>query len=104
HLVEGHVADEAAPAIGGRHALDANVDDGGAGLDPVPAYHLGPTDRRHHEVGAANNARQVTRARMGNRHGAILIEEELRNRLADDVGAADHNGLQAREVAAYGLG
>src|SRR6516162_9787718 len=47
HLVEGHVADEAASAIGGRHALDANVDDGGAGLDPVPAHHFGPTDRCH---------------------------------------------------------
>src|SRR5262245_17154162 len=41
HLVEGHVADEAAPAFGGQHALDANVEDGGAGLDPVPAHHLG---------------------------------------------------------------
>ena len=47
---------------------------------------------------------QIARARVGDRHRAVLGQQQLRHRLADDVGAADHHRLEPREVAAHGLG
>ena len=55
-FVEGDVADEAALAVVGRHAVDADVDDRRAGLDPVAADHLGPADGGDDDVGAADDA------------------------------------------------
>ena len=37
--------------------------------------------------------------RMRDRHGRVLGEQELRQRLADDVGAADHDRLDARRAS-----
>ena len=80
-------------------AVDADIDHRGAGLDPVAAHHLGLADRGDQDVGAARHRRQVARARMGDRHGAMLGEQQRRHRLADDVGAADHHRLGAGERA-----
>ena len=47
--------DVAAQAVVG--AVDADVDDGRAGLDPVAADHLRAPDRRHQHVGPRGRAR-----------------------------------------------
>ena len=49
---------------GKGEAVDADVDHGGAGLDPVAAHHLGPADGREHEVGAAADGGKIARLRM----------------------------------------
>ena len=40
-------------------AVDADVDHGRAGLDPVALDHFRPADRRDDDVGALDHARQV---------------------------------------------
>ena len=70
-----------------------------AGLDPVAADHLGPADGGDDDVRAARDRRQVVRARMRDGHGAVRLQQQLRHRLADDVGAPDHDRLAAGKAA-----
>ena len=41
---------------------------------------------------------------MGDGHRGVLREQQLRHRLADNVGAADHHRLQPRQRGVHGLG
>ena len=87
-----------------RHPVDADVDHGGAGLDPIAPHHLRSSDRREQHVGAAADRRQIARLGMRHRHRRVLRQQELRQRLADDVGAADHHRLEPGERRLHGLG
>ena len=78
-----------------RLAVDADVDHGRAGLQPVAPDHLRPADRGDDDVGAADDVGQVAGAAVGDGDGAILAEQQLRHRLADDVRAADDHRLEA---------
>ena len=80
-------------------AVDADVDDGRARLDPVAPDHLRPADGGDDDVGPPHDRGQVAGARMGDGHGAALAEQQLRHRLADDVGAADHHRVEPGELA-----
>ena len=59
---------------------------------------------RKQNIGAAAHGRQIARAGMRDRHRRVLRQEELRQRLADDVGAADHDRLEPVERGPHGLG
>ena len=74
------------------------------GLIQLPLHHLRPADRGDHEVGAADHGGQVARARVGDRDRAVLGEQQLRHRLADDVGAADDDRLEPRQLGPHRLG
>jgi hypothetical protein len=69
------------------------------GFSQSPLISSGDADGGDEDVGAADHFGQVAGAAVGHGHRAILPEEELRHRLADDVGAADHHRLEARKVA-----
>ena len=62
-LGEGDVADQAGLAVGGRHAVDADVDHRRARLDPVAAHHFRLADGGIDEVGAARRAAGRSRVR-----------------------------------------
>ena len=49
------------------------------------------------KIGAPAHRRQIARLGMGDGDGGVLGEQQLRHRLADDVGAADHHRLHAGE-------
>ena len=79
--------------------VHADVDHGRAGLQPVALDHLGPADRGDDDIAAADDVGEVAGAAVGDRHRAILAQQELRHRLADDVRAADHHRLEPGKVA-----
>jgi hypothetical protein len=58
----------------------------------------GPADRDDQDVGAARDRGQVARARVTIVTVALRMQREQRNRLADDVGAADDHDLLALEA------
>ena len=89
---EGDVADQA-----GVGAVDADVDHRGALLDPVALDELGPPDRGDEHVGAAADRREVARARVAGGDGGVGGQQQRRDRLADEVRAADDDGLGALE-------
>ena len=93
----GDVADDAVLAARAGDAVDADIDHGRARLDPVAADHLGPPDRREQQVGAAADGGQVARPGMRHRDGRVLVQQQLNQRLADDVGAPDHHGFHPFE-------
>ena len=99
----GDIADEARLALallGRRDAVDADVDDGGAGLDPVALDHFGAADGGDQNVGGAGERRQVLGAAMGDGDGAVGGKQQVGHRLADDVGAADDDGVEAGQILA----
>ncbi len=71
--------------------VDADVDHRGARLDPVAAHHLRPADSGHDDVAEPGDRRQVLGARMGDGDGAIGAQQQLGDRLAHQVGSADHD-------------
>ncbi len=98
------IADDARFAALAGHPVDADIDHRRARLDPVAAHHLRSADRGDQHIRAAANRRQIARLGMGDGHRGILGEQQLRHRLADDVGAADHHRLHAGERSVHGLG
>ncbi len=99
----GDVADESGLAFaffGRGDAIDADIDDGSARLDPVALDHFGPADGGHQNVGGAGERRQVPGAAVRDGDGAVGGEQKIGHRLADDVGAADDNRVEAGQVLA----
>ena len=82
------------PALG---AVDADVDHVGALLDPVALHELGPPDGGDEDVGAAADRGEVARARVAGGDGRVGGQQQRGDRLADEVRAADHDGLGALE-------
>ena len=91
--VEVDVADEA--VVG---AVDADVDHDRARLDPVALDHPVAADGGDQHVGAAADLGEVARARVADRDGRVGAEQQRGHRLADEVRAADDDGLGALEL------
>ena len=51
-LGEGDIADQTGFAVGIRQPVDADIDHGGARLDPVAAHHFRPADGGINQIGA----------------------------------------------------
>ena len=56
-------------AAGVGNAIDADVNDISARLDPIAAHHLGPAHGGNQDIGGAADAGQVARARVANGQG-----------------------------------
>ena len=87
-------------AVGGRDAVDADIDHRRARLDPVAAHELGLPTATTRMSACAAERRQVAGARMGDGHRAIGAQQQLRHRAADQGRAADHDGVLAGQRAA----
>ena len=96
--VEVDIADDA-----GLGAADAHVDDGRPGLHDVGGDDAGDAHGRHHDVGLADDARQVGRAGVGDRDGGVgaLAGQEQRHGKPDEVGAAEHDGSAPRKGTSW---
>src|SRR6185437_15784142 len=81
--------------------VDADVNDGGTG-----PYHVGrdkawPADGSNKDIGLARDRAKIACFGMINRNGSVFMEQQHRDRLADDVAAADnHSVLPADRQAA----
>jgi len=75
--------------------VHANVDHAGAGFDHVAGHEFRPADGGNEHVGAARDRREIAALRMADGDARILLQEEQRERLADDIGAADDERLRA---------
>src|SRR6266481_5940017 len=93
------VADEL--AVGG--AIDADVDHHRTVANPVAAHELRASNRGDDDVRAAHDGGEIAGARVANRHGRVLLEQHERDRLADEVAAADDDGIGTAQLET-GLG
>ena len=82
------------PVVGAVHA---DVDHRGARLDPVGADQPRHADGGDQHVGARADRRQVARARVADRDRRVALQQQVRDRLADEVRAADDDRLGALE-------
>ena len=87
-----------AASVASIDAVDADVDDGGAGRMIIGGEHGGAADRRHQDVGLAADSRQVWRFRMADGDGGVFVQQQQRHGLADDIAAADHHGASRRAI------
>jgi len=88
-----------------RDAVDADVDDGRARLDPVALDELGGiAERGEQQILVAANLRQVARLRMCDRHRRALADQQLGEWPADHIGAPHYYCIEAGERGPYGLG
>ena len=94
-LVEVDVAVEA--VVG---AVDADVDDGRARLDPVALDHPVAADGGDEDVGAPADLGQVAGARVADRDRRVGAEQQLGHRLAEEVRAPDDDRLGALQLRA----
>ena len=79
-------------------AVDADVDHGRAGLDPVAANKFRTADGDAQKFGAPAQLGQISRVRMRDGDGRVLVEQHLRQRIADDMRAADHQRVEAEQA------
>ena len=84
--------------IAERHAVDSDIDDRRARLDPVAAHHFGSTDGRQQDVALTAEGGQVSGLRVGHGHRAVGGQKELRRGAAHQRRAADHHRVQARQA------
>ena len=70
------------------------------GFTQSPLHHFRPADGGDQDVGGARQRRQVLGAAVGDGDGAVGGEQQIGHRLADDVGAADDDRVEAGQVLA----
>ena len=86
-----------------RQGVRADVDDRRAGLDEVGGHQGRTASRRHQHVGAGRHVREVDGPRMADRHRGVAVQQQHRQRLADDVAAADDDRLPALDLDAFAV-
>ena len=67
--------------------------------DPVSAHGFGPPQGSDKNIGTAAQLGQSFGLGMSNRYRAALLQQKLRHRLPDEIGASDDERIPARNVA-----
>ena len=75
--------------------VGADIDHGGAGTDPVRLDEARFAHGRNKNIGAANDFGKVACFGMANGDRGVGMHQEERHGLADDVAAAEHDGVGA---------
>ena len=73
----------------------ADVNNGGAGFEPVGFDVTGFAHRSDDDVRATNDVWQVARFGVADGDGGVRVHQEKSHRLADDVAAAENDGVGA---------
>src|SRR5690606_17347910 len=97
-LVELDVADQLFLAIIAHDAGDADVDHDGAGLYPIALDEFGRAGGGDDDVSLAGNLGQVLGVDVRDGDGALALEQQHGDGLADDVRLADHHRVLADEI------
>src|SRR2546428_2256230 len=94
-----HVVDGVEIDVAGQRpvaeAVDAHVDDAGARFDHRRGDEFRPPDGGNEDVGFAGQLVQLHGLRMADGDGGVVLQEEQRERPADDAGAPDHHRMTA---------
>jgi len=88
-LIEADIPDE--PSF--FFAMDADVDDDRALPDVLGPDHLPPAGSYDEEISPPSDFWKVLSARVADRDGGVLAQEQLCERLANEVRAPDDDGL-----------
>ena len=102
-LIEGDIADKFGLVGSALDPVDADIDDRGAGFDPIAVHHFGPSGGDHQDIGGAAFIGEIAGARVRHGDGAVLAHQELRHWLADQVGPSQHQCFLAFERAQRAL-
>ena len=94
----GEIAEEAGSFVRIGDTIGADVDNGGAGLDPIGFDVAGLAHGGDDDVRAAHDIGQVARFRMANGHRGIGVHEEKCHGFADYVAAAEDDGVGAFDL------
>ena len=89
--------------FGVGHEVDAHVNNRRSRLHERSSHETGPAQRRNQDVGACGNRRQVLRARVADCHRRVPMKQKQRDRLSDDVAAADDDRVLAADFNAGAL-
>ncbi len=65
------------------------------GANVVGSDHGGASHGGDHDIGAADGFREIARFRMADGDGGVGVHEEQRHGLADDIAAAEDDGVRA---------
>jgi DNA topoisomerase IB len=98
HLGRPDVAGQA-----GRGAVDADVDDGGTGLDVPGPDKPGDPGRDHQDVGRPGHLGQVGGVPVGDGDGRVPLQQQLGHRAADQLRAADDDRPGTRGGHPFGV-
>src|SRR5581483_8740199 len=99
HALEVDVADEL--AVG--QAVDADIDDHGAGLHHLRQDQIGHAGGDDQHVGEQRELREVTGRGVTDAYGRVALHQHQRHRLADDVAGADHDDVLPLDRNAFVL-
>ena len=91
-------AGSTSPTIPLSVRVDADVHDGGAFLDVGGADEPAAAGGDDEHVRVARPSGEVGRARVADGDGGVALEQQVRDRLADDLAAADHDRVRALEL------
>lgn len=84
-------ADIAFQTVG--RAIDADVDDYGAGLDEIPGYKFRFSDCCDQNIRRAAKRCKPPGTGMGYGYCAVFVEEQMRRRQTDDLRTSDDYGV-----------
>src|SRR5260370_4207660 len=91
----GAILKEVVGFFGVGNTVGANIDDRGAGLDPIGFHVAGFAHGGDNDIGAAENLGEIARFGMADGDGGIGVHEKKGHGLADDVAAAEDHGVGA---------
>src|SRR6266851_5722224 len=81
-----------------RNAVGTDINDRRAGLDPVRFHVAGFAHGGDDDIGAAEDIGQIARFGMADGDGGVGVHEEKGHGFADDVAAAEDNGVGAFDL------
>ena len=81
-------------------AVDTDIDDDGAFLDPFAFDQSGNPRCYHDQIGPPDMLTQIMGETMGNGRGATSQQQLQGHRATDDIGCADNNGIEAVQIDA----
>src|SRR5947209_5068471 len=84
-----------------RQAVHANVNDGRARLHVLAAYEARAPDGHDEYVGLPRHSFQVSRARVADGDGRVVLQEKLRRGATDVVAAPDDDCARARDFDSF---
>jgi len=91
----GVAFEEAVEVLAVVDAVDANVDQGGAGLDHIGRYEAGAADGGDQDVGLAGDLAEVAGLGVADGDGGVVVQQKHGGGLAYDVAAADYHSVLA---------
>ena len=80
------------------HAVDADINNNCAFLEPCALEHLRPADRSNDHIGPANLLGQIAGAGMADGYCGMTGKAHQCHRFAHDIGSADNRHIFAGEI------